>query len=173
MEETVILAQNGNKEAFCNLIQGFKMDLYKIAKTRLRSEDDIADAVQDTIFSAYQSIKKLDKPENFKKWMIKILINKCNDIYKKRKVNQQVPLEEIGEEMYSFCLRELEEMEIADILKILQEDEKLMITLYYLEDYTSKEIAEILEMNENTVKTKISRAKNKIKNKFEGGRLNG
>ena len=58
---------------------------------------------------------------------------------------------------------------MEDILKYLNDEEKMIITLYYLEDYKSKEIAWLLDMNENTVKTKISRAKNKLKTKLEGG----
>ncbi len=168
MEEKVILAKKGDKQAFSDLIDLVKMDLYKIAKTRLHSEDDISDVIQETIICAYKSMKSLKKPENFKKWLIKILVNNCNDTYKQID-NSQISLEDVFEEIYSFQAKELEEMEIEDILKALKEDEKLIITLYYLENYTSKEIAEILEMNENTIKTKVARAKAKIRNNFRGG----
>lgn len=172
MKETVILAKKGNKDAFSNLIDSVKMDLYKIAKTRLHREDDILDAIQDTIVCAYKFIGNLNKPENFKKWIIKILVNKCNDIYNKRK-NNQISIEDINEEVYSFVPEEFDDMQMKDILRNLKDDEKLIITLYYLEDYTSKEISKLLGMNENTIKTKISRAKDKIKNNFIGGRYNG
>ncbi len=169
MEEKVALAKDGDKEAFSDLIEWLKMDLYKIAKTKLQSEDDIADAIQDTIISAYQSISKLKKLEKFKEWLIKILINKCNDIYKKRKKVKSFSLDSMAEETYSFCPKEFGSIEIEDVLQSLSEEEKLIITLYYLEDYTSKEIASLLGKNENTIKTKIARAKAKIKNYFRGG----
>ncbi len=167
MEETVILAKKGDKQAFSDLIDYIKMDLYKIAKTRLHSEDDILDVVQETIICAYKSIKNVDKPENFKKWIIKILVNKCNDTYKKKKLDK-ISLDEV-EEVFSLNSVEFEKLEIDDLLKNLNDDEKLIITLYYLENYTSKEISKLLKINENTVKTKISRAKNKIRNSFKGG----
>ncbi len=167
MEEEVILAQKGNKQAFSDLIDYVKMDLYKIARSRLHNEEDILDVIQETIICAYKFIRKIDKPENFKKWIIKILINKCNDTYKKKKINK-ISLDDV-EEIYSVNMVEFENLEIDDILKNLNDDEKLIITLYYLEDYTSKEISKLLKVNENTIKTKISRAKNKIKNSFKGG----
>lgn len=159
------MLKNGDKEAFSELIELLKMDLYKIAKTRLQSEDDISDVMQETIICAYKSIKSLKKPESFKKWLIKILVNHCNDTYKK-KANSQISLEDVDEKVYSFQSKDLENMEMEDLLKILKEDEKLIITLYYLENYTSREIAEILEMNENTIKTKVARAKAKIRNQL-------
>lgn len=169
MEEVVILAKKGDKEAFSRLIDYIKVDLYKIAKSRLQSEDDISDVIQETIICAYKSISKLKEPKNFKKWLITILVNKCKDSYKKKKQNScQVALEEVNE-VYAFAPKEFENIEISDILKNLNEDERLIITLYYLEDYTSKEIADILGMNENTIKTKVLRAKNKIRNSFKGG----
>lgn len=168
MKELVKKAMNGNKDAFSEIIDALKMDLYKIAKVRLKNEDDVLDAIQETIVSSYKSIKNLNNPDNFKKWIIKILINKCNNIYL-QKNNKLIYFEDISE-VSTVCEDEsLKSIEVEDVLKDLTNEERIIITLYYLEDYKSKEIAWILDMNENTVKTKISRAKIKLKNKFEGG----
>ena len=172
MKKLVEKAMAGNKEAFAEIIEILKIDLYKIAKVRLKNEDDVLDVIQETIISAYKSIQTLNAPENFKKWIIKILINKCNDNYYQKK-NYMIPFEEISESFFADEKR-YEDLEIEDILKHLNEDEKLIITLYYLEDYKSKEIAWILDMNENTVKTKINRSRTKLKDKLEkGGFYNG
>ena len=167
MEKLVKAAMNGDKEAFVQIIESLKIDLYKIAKVRLKDEEDILDAIQDTIVSSYKSIKKLTNPEKFKKWVIKILINKCNDIYLQRK-EMSIPFDEVSENLIQ-SENDYNNLEMEDILKYLTEEEKMIITLYYLEDYKSKEISWILDMNENTVKTKISRAKSKLKQKLEGG----
>ena len=168
MKELVKEAMNGNKDAFAKLIEDLKLDLYKIAKVRLKNEDDVLDAIQDTIVSSYKSIKYLNKPENFKKWIIKILINKCNDIYKE-KIGKTISYDEIQDVSMAWEEKEFCDLEIDDILKYLTDDEKMIVTLYYLEDYKSKEIAWLLDMNENTVKTKISRAKSKLKARLKGG----
>ena len=81
MDELILMAQAGDEEAFANMILYIKDDLYKIAKTRIANETDIEDAIQETMIETYKSIKKLNDPNKFKKWVIKILINKCNRIY--------------------------------------------------------------------------------------------
>lgn len=168
MRKIVEKAMNGDKDSFSELINYLKMDLYKIAKVRLKNEDDILDAIQETIISSYKSIKKLNNPDNFKKWIIKILINKCNNIYLEKN-NKNISLEEFTNIYEYEDENDFSNIEMEDILKYLNDEEKMIITLYYLEDYKSKEIAWLLDMNENTVKTKISRAKNKLKTKLEGG----
>lgn len=167
MKKLVEKAMNGNKEAFSEIIESLKMDLYKIAKVRLKNEDDILDAIQETIVSSYKSIKNLNKPENFKKWIIKILINKCNNICLQKK-NNYISFEDVSENLIQEE-NDYNNLEMEDVLNYLTDEEKIIITLYYLEDYKSKEIAWLLDMNENTVKTKISRAKLKLKNKLKGG----
>lgn len=85
MEELIEKAKNGDIDALTEIFEYYKMDLYKIARTRLSCMDDIEDAIQDTILQTYDSIKKLKYTKYFKKWLITILIRCCNRIYSKRK----------------------------------------------------------------------------------------
>lgn len=85
MEELIKEAKEGNKEAFTELICEIRHDLYKIARVRLSCNDDIEDAVQETTIEAFKSIKNLKEINSFKKWIIKILINRCNRIYKRKR----------------------------------------------------------------------------------------
>lgn len=62
MEELILSAQKGDEKAFTELIMLISDDLYKIAKTRISNEADIADAVQETMIETYKSIKKLNDP---------------------------------------------------------------------------------------------------------------
>ena len=74
LDELILMAQAGDEGAFANMILYIKDDLYKIAKTRIANETDIEDAIQETMIETYKSIKKLNDPNKFKKWVIKILI---------------------------------------------------------------------------------------------------
>lgn len=164
IKELVYKAKQGEKEAFTYLILQLEDDLYKIAKTRLNNEEDILDAIQETMISAYKSVHKIRNEEYFKTWIIKILINKCNDIYKNKKaivisLNESVAGNNISDDNLNFEF----------IMKQLNYDERIAMTLYYLERYTTKEISKILKTNENTIKTRISRAKEKIKMQYKGG----
>ena len=78
-------AQKGDTDAFVTLIERNKKSLYKIAKSYLKNEEDIADVIQDTILSAYEHIKELRKTAYFRTWITRILINHCNDLRKQQK----------------------------------------------------------------------------------------
>lgn len=88
MEEALLLrAQKGNKEAFTQLIGQYRNDLYKIGKAILGNDEDIADAMQETILKCWQKLDTLKKAEYFKTWLVRILINNCNEILRqKRKI---------------------------------------------------------------------------------------
>ncbi len=85
MEELITKAKSGNEIAFTELILQMKDEFYKIAKIRLKNDDDVFDAIQETMLLAYKSLKKLKYNQYFKTWIIKILINECNKIYKNNK----------------------------------------------------------------------------------------
>jgi len=172
VEELIRMAQNGDEIAFTNLIMLINDDLYKIAKSRITNETDIEDAIQETMIETYKSIKKLNEPRKFKKWIIKILINKCNRIYR-RKYKKDISVEE-----YEYSLNKLEcnnisevedELNFYDIIKILNYEERIVMILYYMQEYTVKEIKEILKMNQNTIYTHLHRARQKLRNYYNGG----
>lgn len=161
IEKLVKRAKNGEKEAFEELIKVYQDTLYIIAKSRLKEEADVLDAVQETIISAYQSIDKLKKVSSFRSWLIKILINKCNYIYNNKK-KETISIDSLNETKYLMEDKNLLNLEFADLLGELNCDEKTIIILYYDEKYKPKEIAKILEINESTVRSKLFRAKKKL-----------
>lgn len=173
MEELIWGAQNGDEKAFTKLIMLINDDLYKIAKTRISNEADIADAVQETMIETYKSIKKLNDPNKFKKWVIKILINKCNRIYR-RKYKNDISIDDYNlEHLKTNNIKDVEnDLNFYDIIKNLNYDERIIVVLYYMEEYTVKEIKEILKMNENTINTHLYRARKKIKSNINGGKKN-
>lgn len=175
MDGLIELAKCGDKEAFTELIYSIRQDMYKIARLRLSCIDDIEDAIQETMIEAFKSIKSLKKIENFKSWIFKILINRCNKIYKKRK-RYNVSFEDLNFENY-LTLNQIDdyehEIEFYQMLKVLNYDERLVILLFYKEDYSTSVISKILNVNENTIKTRLRRAKEKIKVSYERGEING
>ena len=84
MEALVTAAKNGDKEAFVQLIQINKQSMYKAAWVYLRNEQDIADALQNTILSCYEKIQGLREVKYFKTWLMRILINECKDILRQK-----------------------------------------------------------------------------------------
>lgn len=171
MKELVEKAKNGDEKAFIELIISINDYLYKIARTRLYCQDDIEDVIQDTILSAYCSIKKLKHPEFFKTWIIKILINNCNKVYNDKSKND-IHYEDYLLESYSKEQNEFESnIDFYILLKNLNYNERIVIVLYYGLGYKINEISKILETNENTIKSRLARGKEKIKErgiKYDG-----
>ena len=158
-------AQNRDKQAFCRVIENVERKLYIIARSRLTNTEDIKDAMQDAIMYAYINIKKLKEVEKFNAWIVKILINSCNKIYNQKKINI-FSYSEFDENKFKYesDLIDLENnMNFFNIIDFLDVQEKTLITMYYLDEYTTKEISEILDINESTLRSKLSSIRNKIK----------
>lgn len=166
MELLIRKAQNGDKEAFISIINEHLQMMYKVAKTRLSSEEDIGDAIQETILSAYKSICVLKNTSYFKTWLIKILINKCNDIISKNK--KVIYVEDYYESIENEDLLEAkvsieENIVFNETLNSLDESYKTVIVLYYVSGFNTREISEILKEKEGTIKSRLSRARQKLK----------
>lgn len=173
MDELVLRAKKGDKEAFTQLILEMRNDLYKIAKARLSVEEDIQDVIQETMIEAYNKIWQIKEPSKFKFWITKILINNCNKKYKKKKKENE-KYENFDESIaYIAGDNDMDTIENSldfyEMIKNLNYDEKMIIILFYNENYTIKEIGQLLKMNENTVKSKLSRARENIKINYKGG----
>lgn len=175
MEELIKKAQNGDEDAFTQIIISLENELYKVGRMRLECEDDINEAVQETIIQTFKSIKKVKKPQFFKTWLIKILINNCNKIYNKKKKNITVGYNEsiIYTETDSNIEKSNNKMDFFLMVKKLNYNERIALTLYYAERFTTKEISQILKEPESTIKNRILRAKNKLKIIIQGGIYNG
>lgn len=162
-EQLIKEAKNGNKEAFEKLILYYQQDLYKIARARLNNIEDICDAIQETILSAYKSIKKMKNPSKFKFWLIRVLINKCNDVYRINHKHPDISFDSLDANTLLCYSTDLEtNIEFFNLLKNLTVEERTIIILYYMDNYSSKEIAHILKLNNNTVKSKLSRIRKKL-----------
>lgn len=157
----VELAKNNNKEAFSELIEEVKTKLYKTGISILKNDADTCDALQETLLSAYQNLKSLKNNEYFTTWIIRIMINKCYDIIRKNKrivsINEKIQVEE--EVFYD---RYANESDLEWALSNIDEDLKLVTVLYYYDDFSVNEISDVLNIPEGTVKSRLSRAREKL-----------
>ena len=159
IEQLVIQAQNRDASAFTELIRIHKQSMYRIAKSYLRNDDDVADAIQDAILTCFEKLKSLRSPEYFKTWLIKILINKCNDIIKREK--RFVSLETIPEEGHSDTGQS--NVEFMMLIDSLDDSYRTVLVLRYGECLSVKEISRVLGISESAVKKRLERSREKIK----------
>ncbi|MEI4800044.1 RNA polymerase sigma factor [Bacillus sp. NPDC077411] len=162
MELLLKRAQKGDEEAFIEAIDIIMPQMYKVAKARLKNEEDIGDAVQEAILAAFSNLKKLKEPRYFKTWIMKILMNKCNDIIRKNKIvyvedYEQVPSQHTMNEKIE------QKLDFESILSHLSAEYRLVIVLFYVNKFTTKEISEILSEKEGTIKSRLSRARQRLK----------
>lgn len=164
--ECVAKAQAGDADAFAKLYSMVYKDLYRIALCSLNSSHDASDVVSDTVLDAFSSIKKLKNQDAFKAWIIKILTVKIKNMqrnYIESRNNtvdtDSVEQEETGEINYSG-------FEIMEEFKHLSDDERLVLSLSVVGGYSSDEIAKICKATPSTVRSKIARAKIKLKSRL-------
>lgn len=167
MENIITKIQNGDEVAFKQLSQTIEKDLYRIAKTRLKNDDDIKDAIQNTMINVYKNAKKINDISYFKTWMIRILINECNKIYNSNKKDNYIfDKLQVGSvsNIYDNSIQNLNSrLNFEYLIDQLNYDEKVVITLYYNSQFSCTEISNILKINVHTIKTRLNRAKNKLK----------
>lgn len=162
MIELVKQAQHGNAEAYGKLIHLYQDSFYRVARSRLNNDEDAADAIQDALLSGWEKRKTLKEPKYFKTWMIRILINKCNEIA--RKTPRTESLEQVPEPSIENTESHLI---FQEMLLQLNEKNRLVMALYYGEDYSIREIAQILEISENAVKQRLVRGRKEILKAYE------
>lgn len=148
-------AKRGDGEAFISIIKEYEQVLYKVASRMLSNDEDVADALQETIMLGYEKIHTLKNEGYFNTWICKILINKCNYILNKNKnvivVDEILPQE--------FNNNDFLKIELEDALNSLNKEYKLAIILYYVVGLSTKEISEFIKEPEGTIKSRLSRAK--------------
>ena len=163
MEKLVQKAKQHDKTAFTVLIEQNTKSMYKVAKAILKNDEDLADALQDTILTCWEKIGTLEKNEFFKTWLIRILINKCNVIYR-QKVSwvseEQFPEYSVSENQYTY-------VEWCQLLECLEEKYRIVIVLYYVEGFKVREIAKILKVSESTVKGRLVTAREKVEKLYQ------
>lgn len=155
----VKLAKKGSTEAFSRLYETVYKDLYHIALYSLRSSHDASDVVSDTVLDAYCSIDKLREPEKFRSWIMQILSAKI-----KRKQKEYFnTTEELDEDFPDINNFDYDSVELKDALDRLDSESRLMLSMSVLGGYTSDEISEICELKSGTVRSRLSRIKEKLR----------
>lgn len=167
--ELVERAIKGDEEAFLEIMHLYKVDLYKTAISFLKNEEKALEAIQEVTYRAYKNLKNIRQKQYFKTWLIRIMINYCNDELKKDHrvvLDEKLIMNQRTSENYF-------ELEMKDALSKIDNRSREMIILKYFQDLTIKEIAIIMERPEGTIKTWLHKALQSLRvvlNERDGGR---
>lgn len=169
-------AQGGDEAAFQEIVERYQSKVFSIIHGIVRQRNDVEDIAQQVFAKVYFSIRNFDFRSSLITWIYKITVNECFDYLRKRKVRKLVYESDMSEDE----VRRVENSELvpgrsvrADtslarrdyIVKLLDrvsEEEKKLLMLKEVEGYSVEELARLLNMNENTVKVKLFRARQKL-----------
>ena len=162
-----------NEQFVCHISDAEK-SLYRVAKSILKNDEDCADAIQTAILKAFAKLDTLKHEKYFRTWLTRILIHECYRMLKDRK--EQVSYEEYMEGQEN-ALKKIPESvientpeysEVFTALMELEEMYRVPFTLHYIEGYSTKEIAKLLNISVSNVKIRLSRARARLQNRLGG-----
>ena len=174
--ELVRRAQGEDREAFEELVRRHQHRVFAVAGGILRRREDVEDIAQQVFVKAYFSLKKFDQRAAFSTWLYKITVNECWDLLRKKKVRPLVYESDLSEEQARQVITSgertnpepdiSERMEAREhverLLQGLDERDRLMLILKEVEGFSIEEIAEVLNLNGNTVKVRLFRARRRV-----------
>lgn len=147
-----------NKEEFTDLVLTYQRSMYRFALGILKNEQDAEDALSAAIMKAYEHQESLRDKDKFKSWIMSIIANEAKNMLSKNRRLQLVDDVSIfGEEV------EDNQNSIWDSVMELGEQHRQIIVLYYYDGFSTREIAGILKIREGTVKSRLSRARQSLK----------
>ena len=151
MEELISQARNGDPDAFTALMESQMQNMYKAARSVLCNDEDIADAISDTILVCWEKLSQLKEARYFRTWMTRILLNKCNDILRMDEIPETPDVDD-----------GFENSEWKEALNSLAENFRLVVMLYYIEGFKTSEISQILDIPEGTVRSRLARGREQL-----------
>ena len=167
VENLVIKSKQGDTAAFGDLYEIYSKDMYRFAYYYTGSTAVAEDCVSEAVLIAFRKIGELKNISSFKSWLFRILRNCCAASF--RKSSREILEEENFSGVHSFDNEENEKISLKSVLMKLPEDERELLILHYCIGYTAKEISLMLTMNENTVRSKISRSTGKLRRELVSG----
>ena len=152
-------AIKGDDQAFLQIMKLYKDTLYRTAFAFLKNEHDALEAIQEVTFRAYQKIHTVKEPSYLKTWLVRIMMNYCQDQLKKSKrYSSSGVRHEIG---YS---DDTTHLEMNEAIASLSNGEQQLIFLKYFQNIKIKEIAELEKIPEGTVKSRLHKALKTLRN---------
>ncbi len=132
--------------------------MYHVSWSLLRSNEDCADAVQEALTHAWQKRHTLRSMDKFKPWLMRILVNECNDMLRKRKRRSFFAL---GEAVDAVAAPE-QPLELMEAIGQLRPEWRMMIVLHYLEGCSVQEISAMTGLPQGTVKSRLKSARQRL-----------
>jgi RNA polymerase sigma-70 factor (ECF subfamily) len=185
-EDLITRSQNGDIDAFEELVAKYERKVYAVAYRFMGNQEDASDLTQEAFLKAYQSLKSFRQEASFSTWICRIVSNVCRDQLRKTKKNGHSSLDEdvwledgsvkkqlrderpTPDEFYE--RKELKEY-LQGLINNLNPDYKMVVVLRDIQGYSYEEIAEILDCSLGTVKSRLNRARKALREQINLDRI--
>jgi len=169
-------AQSGDESAFSEIVARYQSKVFSIIHGIVRQRNDVEDIAQQVFAKVYFSIRNFDFRSSLITWIYKITVNECFDYLRKKKVRKLVYESDMSEDE----VRRVENSEpaldrgaradsslarrdyVVKLMNRVSDEERQLLMLKEVEGYSVEELSGMLKMNENTVKVKLFRARQKL-----------
>jgi RNA polymerase sigma factor (sigma-70 family) len=159
---------SGNKQAYGHIIDKYKNQLYATVLRMTKNPQDAQDLVQEAFIKVYYQLGKYDKKGSFSGWLKRVAINHCMDEFRKK--HHRIENVEIHENVIEnpnhpeiIFLKKEKHRQLERLIATLPEDERMIILLRYVNEFSYDEISELLDVPVSTVRNKLHRAKKKLR----------
>jgi RNA polymerase sigma-70 factor (ECF subfamily) len=160
----------GNSNAFSVLVDRYKDLVFSLALKMVKNREEAEEVAQDTFIKVYKSLSQFKGDSKFSTWIYKVTYNTCLDRLKKHKREQHVvPIDEFNTNQIKSLDNALDAMQdkeriqaIQDCIELLPSDDAFLLTLFYFEEQSLEEIANVVNLTTNNVKVKLFRSRKKL-----------
>ena len=151
------------KETFLAAVERHQDMVYRIALHHFASPQDAEDTVQEALMKLYTAADAFESDEHVRAWLIRVTVNLCKNTLRSPWRRRRVPLEELRQAVQ---FERPEESDLFLTVMAMPEKYRTALYLFYYEDCSVHEIAELLSIKESAVTTRLSRARQVLKRKL-------
>jgi RNA polymerase sigma-70 factor (ECF subfamily) len=171
-DDNILIAaiNNGDTKAYAQLVDRYKDLVYTLALRMLKHREEAEEVAQDTFIKVFKSLNKFKGDSKFSTWIYRVAYNTCLDNLKKNKKHlNNVAIDEFTynkldtiDNALDHIIKEEKSTLIKNCINKLPEDSSALLTLFYFEELSLDEISKIINVEANTVKVKLFRARKKL-----------
>ena len=186
--ECIRRVQRGEGEAFGPLVERYQQRIFSIVFHLVRRRDEVEDLAQEIFFKAFRAIRSYNFQSSFATWLSRIAVNHCYDYLRKVRASRLSYYSEMTEESARELERQLESPLpqgldhgekialrdfVGQLLARAPADDRVILTLKELQDFSVEEIGELLNLKTSTVKVRLHRARKRMLADLERWRQEG
>ena len=151
-----------DKTAFCILAETYRSMVYRIALNFYRNPQDAEDTTQEVMLKLYLRTESFENQNHARNWLIQVTLNHCRSVWRSP-WRQRMSLEELTAAIPFSCS---EDEELFQAVMDLPEKHRTVLYLFYYEDMSVREIAQVLKLSETAVTSRLSRARKALKDEL-------